>query len=216
MNEYIQLGVGLAIVAGGLISNTKLIGYHIGRALKPIDDTVDGIAKTQKIHGVMLEEHNKHLSRYSTNEAFYKSIEETIEEALRYLEDDHKASQYIDSVGRDIIDFSKEILLAGINDVTDKTVQTKAKRYVDASKELNKNLFGKVFSIKYYQKHSPITRKYIKDVCQISEDNVNDKTKRFRSITMVYIETICSNFVNFYLSNRDLKDKINNVYAKTF
>jgi len=210
MTEYLQLGFGIAIVVGGLISNTKLIGFHINKALKPTNIAMKEMLTIQKEHGVMLEIHNKHLSRYSTNESFYKSIEETIEEALKYFEEDQAASRYIDVVGRNVIDFSKEILLAGINNIADKIVQTKAKRYIAELTNLNLCLFGEKFSTKYFKKYSYVTKKYTRDICSISDDNVNDKTKRFRSITMVYIETVGSNFANFYLNNRGiLKSKTN-------
>ena len=144
------------------------------------------------------------LNRYSDNESFFKSIEETVEEALKYLEEEPKACQYINAVGRCVISFSKDIIRTGIETIKDKVVYTKADGYKNEALTLNIKLFGKEFNKAYESKYSPITKKYLADICKISEDNVNDKQKRFRSMTMVYIETIASNFVNFYLNNKNL------------
>ena len=148
--------------------------------------------------------HSATLNRYQDNESFFKSIEETIEEALRYLVNEEDAGKYIDSYGHKVIDFTKEIIRAGIEKIPDTAVHTKSNRYIIASKKYNKELFGSAFSKKYYANHLHVTTKYVADICKISEDKVNDKAKRFRSLTMVYVETVSTNFVNFYLNNKGL------------
>ena len=144
------------------------------------------------------------LNRYSDNESFFKSIEETVEEALKYLEEESDACQYVNMIGKCVINFSKDIIRTGIEIIKDSAVRTKAAGYSHDTIVLNIKLFGEEFCKQYEAKHSSITKKYLADICLISEDNVNDKQKRFRSMTMVYIETIASNFVNFYLNNKGL------------
>ena len=204
MVDGVEIGIGLATAIIIVIGNFKTVKYVVWKTIEPLNKKVDQLNETQDRFEIILSSHSETLNRYTSNEAFFKSIEETIDEAVRYLKDEEDACKYINVVGHYVIAFSKDILLAGINKIPDRTVNTKANCYLDKAKEMNLELFGKEFSTTYKKKYLHITKKYIKDVCGISDDNVNDKTKRFRSITMVYIETVASNFVNFFLENKNL------------
>jgi hypothetical protein len=169
-----------------------LVSQIVKSKLKPIENDV-------KLAKDFMEKHNDILTQLFDNESFCNALERTIENHVLFLGNSNQdARTYIVFIGSLIKSFSNDILQIGITDVKNDTVLSKATHHISLARHKLSELFGIEWAEKYYRKSKKITEKYINDVCHISDDIVNDKQMRFRTITIAYTQKIMSNFVREY------------------
>lgn len=203
-----HLGVAFIVALLGFFANDKrsiwIIKDAVNKAIKPLETDLRKVKNEMIFQSEMITSHGEQLDKYNNNSAFYKSIELTVQESLKYLTADREeASNVLTDIGNRTRDLAKDIINLDIEKIKDEMVKAKCSNCLSQTKTICNDLLGKEFTKGYLKKYSYLTRKYTADTCSISENWVNDKTKRFRSITSVYAENVVTHFINYFKDNSD-------------
>jgi len=172
---------------------TLLVTQIVSMKLNPIKKDVR-LAKD------WMERHNGLLAQMFDNEGFNRGLEKLIESHVMFLGNQHiDAKNYIIYIGSLIKAYACDVLLVGVEEISDEAIKSKATNHITSAKQRCAAYFGIEWAEQYFKRHGGITVKYLDEVCHISEDLVNDKQMRFRTITTAYAQKVMSVFVREYL-----------------
>lgn len=201
-----MIDVVIGIFNNGLVNIgiiTLLVSQIVTKKLKPIKEDVN-LAKE------WMERHDGLLTQMFDNKGFNRGLEKMIESHVLFLGNKHlDAKNYIIFIGALIKSYACDVLTIGIEEISNEAAKSKAMNAVIAAKQKCATYFGVNWTDKYFRKHSGITEKYLEEICHISEDLVNDKQMRFRTITTAYAQKVMSVFVREYLQEYKAEDEKN-------
>ena len=201
--ESLQYFVYVLVSALAIGVNWRMIQLQISRNFLEFENKNENdhkkLFEALHKHQEILEKTTATLDIYESNRIFFKSIDETIMNAgITYLKDDKDALGFLTGCSKAIISFSKEMLEIRTRVAKDGYISSRAAFYISSCRELCRNKLGSDFFQKFQGSSNHITKQYIIDIGKISDDWVNDKRKRFISITRVYVEMLVTSFVKAY------------------
>ena len=201
--ESLQYFVYVLVSALAIGVNWRMIQLQISRNFLEFENKNENdhkrLFEALHKHQEILEKTTATLDIYESNHVFFKSIDETIMNAgIVYLEDDKEALDFLTSCSKAIISFSKEMLDIGVDVAKDGYIASRSAFYISSCRELCRDKLSPDFCRKFQGSSNHITKQYIIDIGKISDDWVNDKRRRFISITRVYVEMLVTSFVKAY------------------
>jgi len=145
-----------------------------------------------------MKDHNKFISTYIAEKGTIQCLDFVVSDALKYVSEyDEKLSNFIMFISRISIDLFRELIDIGVDNFTKELLNGKLK--MARNKAFN-NKYDFV-SPEYLKKFKSIRLKnksgeiLINQLLDISSDNVNSTTERFRNITEHYMQNLMKDII---------------------
>jgi len=200
LSNLVPIGVAAAVVAIREFGAIKQI-KEVEKVIQAMDQTnkeehQQVFVSLDNITG-NVERNKEVLDRYQNNEAFYNSINNTIAEASRFLQD-KGPQRFLVSFGDAVIKFSKIILNTNTDDYNYTLVNSNYETLHESLLECAINILGKDMTNIYLCNILVIMDRYYDEITIMLDDIVNDKKKRFRTETMRLMEKATVEYVQRY------------------
>lgn len=156
-----------------------------------------------------LDTHNVTIDSYNSNRAFYKSLEKLAQDGANTVEEETEENPISNSnnkmdigcliqvLSESIKEFAKDVLLIGINEVSDESVTSKINVIKAKIRAKCDRVLGTENAKEFRRKTNPILIAYARDVRNISADICNDKDGSFKDITKLFTRKMISQVIRF-------------------
>lgn len=222
--EWVELGIGLGgVILGGFLS-WRFIDLITSNKMAAINNKIDTIIKVQAEQCIILEKHDSRFNRYLTNDGFYSALNETAGSGIEMLKDntadydskdkcyrkvDDESCNYLLFSAKQMELFARNVISRGIDDKLSNTIlETEIKLCIKESKAYLSGLFNEEIANRYFKQNEEIHKRYIENVLELSEDWINDKAERFRTISYETLQRTINNFIKFVIQNHKILEGI--------
>lgn len=145
----------------------------------------------------MLKQHERKLSMYNDNECFRKEIRDTVNHSLDVLGGDDKmiAGEYLYMVCQKVIEMVKYVQINGLTTLQITEFDAFTSNATKCCWDKFASLYGSDRAKSYFKSTLPV-HSYKQELFElIADSKVNNIERRFRTLTIKWLEELCSNFI---------------------
>lgn len=153
----------------------------------------------------LLEKHEVKLSMYNDTECLLKEVRETVNHSMDILskEDKQLASEYLYLVSAKTCEMLSYISQQGLLTLSRLELDVFTSNAVNDCRTKFEYLFGSDKAKAYFKSMLPI-HSYKEQLFQLLDDaTVNNIERRFRTLTIRWLEELCANFIRYMYLKKD-------------
>ncbi len=141
--------------------------------------------------------HEESLSMYKNNDTFIKEIRETVNHSLEILKDNDKliAKEYLYIVSNKVCEMIEYINLQGLSTLSRLDFDAFATNSIKECRTKFEQLFGSDKAKVYFRTTLPVHNYKVELFNLLDEARVNNIDRRFRTLTIKWLEELCANFI---------------------
>jgi hypothetical protein len=167
------------------------------KAHTELTSSVNNIQKLVNEMNDTLKKHDKDISIYNDYDAFIREVRQTVNHSLDVLDDDDKriAKEYLYVVSQKVIEMIDYIQSQGLTTLCRLDYDIFVTNSINDCKQKFTQLYGSNLASLYFKTTLPVFS-YKDELFKIIEDvPVNNIDRRWKTLTLHWLEVLCSNFI---------------------